>query len=165
MRLSDIPSGASVFVDANVPLAAILGEKRLPESEAFLRRVAAQDIVATTSVVVVSEIFHRALIAETCELLGISSNDALHRLKSDLSIFQQLSKCYEVTKEFTRLCNRVLTLSQDILSQALQLSRRYGLLISDATHVALMLEHGLTNLASFDRDLKRVPFLKLYGVR
>jgi len=137
----------------------------MPEAEAFLRRVAVQDIVATTSVVVVSEIFHRALIAETCELLKVSYNDALRRLKSDPSVFQQLSRCYEATTEFTHLCDRVLTLSPDILSQALELSKRYGLLISDATHVALMIEHGLVNLASFDRDLNRIPFLKLYGVR
>lgn len=66
MRLSDIPSDTMVFVDANVPLAAILSEKRAAGVETFMRRVVAREIVAVTSNVVVSEVFHRALVAETC---------------------------------------------------------------------------------------------------
>jgi len=80
LRLSDIPSDTMVFVDANVPLAAILSEKRAAEAEAFMRRVAAREIVVVTSNVVVSEVFHRALVAETCELLGVSYSAALRLL-------------------------------------------------------------------------------------
>jgi len=127
--------------------------------------VAAQEIVAVTSVVVVSEVFHRALIAETCELLGVSYSAALRRLKDDPSVFQRLFKCYEAADEFMRLCAQVLMLNHEILNRALRLSKEHGLLVSDATHVALMVGHGLVHLASFDRDLKRVPFLKVYGVR
>jgi predicted nucleic acid-binding protein len=165
LRLSDISSGATVFVDANVPLAAILSEERFAEAEAFLRRVASQEIVAVTSVVVVSEVFHRALIAETCEALNVTYSAALRCLKDDPSIFHRLFKCYEAADEFSRLCDQVLMLDQEILTQALQLSKEYGLLVSDATHVALMAAHGLVNVASFDQDLKRAPSLKLYGVQ
>ena len=163
MRLSDIPSDTMVFVDANVPLAAILSEKRAAEAEAFMRRVAAREIVAVTSNVVVSEVFHRALVAETCELLGVSYSAALRLLKDDPSVFRRLFKCYEAADDFMRLCDQVLALDHGTLRRALRLSKEHGLLINDATHVALMVGHGLVSLASFDRDLKRVPFLKVYG--
>ena len=39
MRLSDIPAEATVFVDANVPLASVLEEQRADLAEEFLLRV------------------------------------------------------------------------------------------------------------------------------
>ena len=165
LRLSDIPSGTTVFVDANVPLAVILNEKRSAKVEAFLRRVAAREITAVTSVVVINEVFHRTLVAETCELFSVSYSAALRRLKDAPSAFRGLFKCYEATDDFMRLCDQVLALDQETLKRALRLSKDHGLLINDATHVALMVNRSLMHMASFDRDLKRVPFLKVYGVR
>lgn len=46
---------------------------------------------------------------------------------------------------------------------AAQISQQTGLLSSDALVVAVMQEHGLTNLASHDADFDRVPGLTRYA--
>jgi predicted nucleic acid-binding protein len=66
MKLSDIPTGSKVFVDANVPLAVIFEEKNAPIAEDFLGRIESEEIIGVTSVVVINEIFH------------LLSNDATH---------------------------------------------------------------------------------------
>ena len=71
MKLSDIPTGSVVFIDANVPLAVIFGERSTLVAEAFLARIEGEEIIGVTSVVVVNEIFHRSLVAETCRLFGV----------------------------------------------------------------------------------------------
>jgi predicted nucleic acid-binding protein len=163
LKLADIPSGTTVFIDANVPLAGILRDWRAPEVEAFLRRIAAGEIQAVTSVVVISEIFHRALIAEVCEALGLKHGEALRRVKQDPSVFESVHKCYEAVDDFMSLCSQVWPLDQDSLRHALRLSKMHHLLISDATHVALMDTQQVFAVASFDRDLARVRSIQVYG--
>lgn len=46
---------------------------------------------------------------------------------------------------------------------ALALSRKYRLLINDATHIALMAKRGIDLLATFDHDLERVDFITCCG--
>ncbi len=45
------------------------------------------------------------------------------------------------------------------------LSKQFGLLTNDALLVAIMQDHGLTNLASHDGDFDRVPGIMRYAPR
>jgi hypothetical protein len=50
MKLSDIPTGSVVFIDANVPLAVIFGERNALIAEDFLGRIESEEIIGVTSV-------------------------------------------------------------------------------------------------------------------
>jgi len=163
MKLSDIPTGSSVFVDANVPLAVIFGEKNATVAEDFLERIESEEIIGVTSVVVINEIFHRSLIAETCRLLGISPSFALRRLKKKPEVFLSLYESWEVVNDFLNLPLTVYRLDIDTIRSALHYSKMFQLLSNDATHIALMAKNGIQAMASFDRDLERVDFIELYG--
>jgi len=40
----------------------------------------------------------------------------------------------------------------------------YSLLPNDAIHVATCIEHGITNIATNDKDFERVNFLKIWKI-
>ncbi len=103
MKLSDIPTGSVVFIDANVPLAVIFDERNASLAEAFLSRIENEDIIGVTSVVVINEMFHRSLVAETCRLLGVSPSIALRKLRREPEIFLSLHESWEVVNDFMRL--------------------------------------------------------------
>jgi hypothetical protein len=46
MKLSEVPSGSTVFIDANIPLTVILREQRGPIAQEFLNRVEDGEITA-----------------------------------------------------------------------------------------------------------------------
>jgi len=163
MRLSDIPTGATVFVDANVPLASILEERRAGIAEEFLLRMESHEIATVTSTIVLSEMFHRLLLAEACKLLQVPSHIALRHLKQQPNLFQQLRECWDLINEFLELPLTVYPVDQDMFVEALALSRKYRLLINDATHIALMAKRGIELLATFDHDLERVDFITCCG--
>lgn len=58
---------------------------------------------------------------------------------------------------------RVLLVTAPQVSQAVDLSRQFGLLSGDAPIVAVMRDHRLTHLASHDADFDRVPGLTRYS--
>ena len=45
---------------------------------------------------------------------------------------------------------------------AVDLSNRYGLLISDATHLAVIKSEGISNVATNDRDFQRIDDINIY---
>jgi predicted nucleic acid-binding protein len=60
-------------------------------------------------------------------------------------------------EDIFQLRRQVLAIPPNLMRQAALLSRQYGLLTHDALTVAIVQHHGLTNAASHDRDLDRVP--------
>lgn len=164
MRLSDIPAEATVFVDANVPLASIFEEQKADVAEEFLLRVEGYEISAVTSTVVLGEMFHRLLLAEACNLLHIPPRIALRRLKQQPNLFQQLRESWVLINEFLELPLTIHPVDRGVFVEALAISRKYRLLINDATHIALMAEQGLEFLATFDHDLERVDFITCCGL-
>ena len=57
----------------------------------------------------------------------------------------------------------VLPVTGPQVSQAVDISRQLGLLSADALIVAVMRDHGLTQLASLDADFDRVAGLTRYS--
>jgi len=48
------------------------------------------------------------------------------------------------------------------MDTAIDLSRRFGLLISDATHIAIMKAQGIANIATNDVDFERVNGIVIF---
>jgi predicted nucleic acid-binding protein len=49
-----------------------------------------------------------------------------------------------------------------IMDMAVDLSNIHGLLISDATHIAVMKTRGITSIATNDDDFERVESIDIY---
>ncbi len=60
---------------------------------------------------------------------------------------------------------RIVGVGSDAFDLALSYSRMYSLLSNDAVHLAVMKQEGVSNMASNDRDFKRVDWVKLWTPR
>lgn len=49
------------------------------------------------------------------------------------------------------------------MDKVVELSNRYDLFISDASHLAIMKAHDLTNIATNDSDFERVEWIKVWS--
>jgi predicted nucleic acid-binding protein len=164
MKLSEVPSDSTVFIDANIPLTVILREQRGPLAQEFLNRVEDGEITAVTSTVVLSEVFHRSLITEVCRLLKVrSSHIALRYLKQTPEIFERLSEAWTALHTLLELPLTVYPVDRGIFVEAMDIAKKYWLLINDATHVALMTRLGIKLLATFNPDFRRVDFITCCG--
>lgn len=50
----------------------------------------------------------------------------------------------------------------EIMNDAVELSKRYGLFVSDATHVAIMKSKGIAHIATNDSDFERIDGIDIY---
>ncbi len=69
----------------------------------------------------------------------------------------------EAIEKIPKLGIQVVTIPVDLAANAASVSIQYGLLSNDALNVSVIQHLGLTNIASNDADLDRVPWLTRYA--
>ncbi len=164
MIYSDLPAGASVFVDAGPFIHhfepnAIFG----PASTDLLERIENQEISAVTTTHILSEVAHRLMTLEAMQAYGWKSAGIALKLRNHPNEVRMLTRYRQALQEISLFGIRILTIDASWLDAATVISQQTGLLHNDALVVAAMHAHGLTQLASADPDFDRVPGLTRYA--
>jgi predicted nucleic acid-binding protein len=160
MIFADLLAGSSVFMDANSLLYHFIAHPvfGLPCSD-LLQRIRQQQLQGFTATHVLSEVAHRLMTLEACDVYGWPFPGIAQRLKRHPAEVQRLTRFRQAVEDVPRMQIQVLTVAPPFIAGAAALSQQTGLLSNDALIVAVMQANGLTNLASNDADFDRVPGL------
>jgi predicted nucleic acid-binding protein len=164
MTLAQLRTGESVFVDANIFVFHFAPDPTLQAGcSQLLSRIEAQDLTGITSTPVLSEVAHRLMTTEARQRFGWSGGKVTARLKQNPAVCQNMTGFRTAIENILQSRVQVLTVAPPLLGTAAALSQQHGLLANDALIVAVMQQHGLTNLASADSDFDRVPGMTRYA--
>jgi len=164
MTFTDLPAGASVFVDANTLVYHFVPEPGLgPACRGLLERCSRQEVVGFTSAHVASNVVHRLMTLEAMKRFGWPVAGITRRLLRHPDDVRQLTRYRQVVDEIPAFGIQVLPITMPLVSVAAAISQQQGLLSGDALVVAVMRERGLVHLASHDADFDRVPGLTRYA--
>ncbi len=164
MIYSDLPAGATVFVDAGPFIHHFEPNANFGQaSTAFLERIENQEISAVTTTHILSEIAHRLMTIEAMQTYGWKSAGIALKLRNHPSEVRALKRFRQALQEIPLFGIRILTIDPAWLDSAAAVSQQDGLLHNDALVVAAMRSHGLSDLASIDPDFDRVVGLTRYG--
>ena len=164
MTLADIPGGTAVFLDANIFVYHFAPHPvlHLPCQE-LLERCAAQELVGYTSAHVLTNVAHRTMTLEAIDRFGWPMTGIARHMLRHPDDVRQLTRFRQVVNEIPDFGIQILPITAQLVSAAVAVTQRVGLLSGDALVVAVMQEHSLVNLASHDADFDRVPSLTRYG--
>jgi predicted nucleic acid-binding protein len=84
------------------------------------------------------------------------------RLKQSWQVIQQLKDYNRCVGEIVSLNITVMPITEEAARESEGLRQTYGLMTNDSITASLMLRHRLTEMATLDSDLLRVPGLALY---
>jgi predicted nucleic acid-binding protein len=164
MIYSDLPVGATVFVDAGVFVHHFEPNVHFgPAATEFLERIENQEITGITSTHIISEVAHRLMTIEAMQAFGWKSGGIALRLRNHPAQVQTLKRFRQAIQEIPLFGIRILTIDPAWLDPAAEISQQTGLLHNDALIIAVMRAHGLTNLASADPDFDRVTGITRYA--
>ena len=162
--LEALPGSSDVFIDANIFLYHIMKRPKwfLPCHEFFMA-IESGAYNGFTSTLVLNEVLHKLMLAEATHTYGLRSEyDAANALKRDpdkISGLSQVWKSYSAIKDYPII---IYGCNESLLDMAVDLSNKYGLLISDATHLAVIKAEGIFNIATNDRDFQRIDDINIY---
>jgi len=163
--LATLPSGARVFIDANVFIYHFTQVPLTSACTSFLQRVEVGDLHGITSVVILAEVAHRLMILEAIRSLGLSPRTAVKKLKEQPNLVRQLSYYKVVTERIPSFNVAVEPVTFNHCQTAQSLSAFHGLLTNDSLTAAVMQALGVTDIASNDPDLAGVPGLTIWRPR
>lgn len=164
MTFADLPSGAAVFVDANIVVYHFQPHPlHGPACTDLLERIERQDLRGFTSTHVLSEIAHRMMTIEASQKFGWHFAGIAKRLRNNPAQVQQLTEFRRAIQEAGRYKVHVLAIPPGLIDSAAAVSQQTGLLSNDTLIVAVMQTNGLTNFASNDADLDQVPGIMRYA--
>jgi len=162
--LESLPLSSDVFIDANIFLYHIMKRpKFFPACNVFLSRIESGSYNGITSTLVLNEVLHKLIVAEAAKIYRLCSEqnvvNMLKREPEKISELMQVWKNYADLKDYPII---ICSFDETALDMAVDLSNRHGLLISDASHLAVMKAQGITNIATNDSDFERVNGIDIY---
>lgn len=157
MRLSDLPTGVSVGVDANVFILHFCGRSR--ECTGFLRRVEAREVRAVTTHEILAEVLHRLMVLEALEGGSVSGRNPARSLREKPEVVRALHRYYDDTSAIQAMGVRLLPPVGNSLEASHRFRREAGLLTNDSLFAATLVENGIGVIVTGDRDFLRVDGL------
>lgn len=158
--LSEIPAGASVFLDATIFLYHFTGAS--PACRSLLSLCEAGRLHALTSAVAVAEVTHRLMTIEAVARGLVAPGNVVKKLRDRPEVVRQLSLYQEQAEKIPWMGVEVVPMDRRLLAIAAPLRTRYGLLTNDSILLATALDHGIVAFASADRDFERVDTVELF---
>lgn len=164
--LDSLPARESCFVDANIlSYASIEVVPFTARCRAFVKRVAAGEVLAFTSAGAVADALYKTMTIEATRRFVPPGAKALAYLQKHPEIICRLSHYPAAAAGLARLPLRLLPVDWDVLQAGAQISVQQRLFTNDAMTVALMQRQGLTNLITNDDDFDSVPGLTIWKPR
>jgi predicted nucleic acid-binding protein len=161
----NLPAGVTFFVDANIFVYHFVELGDLSTAcRGGLAGIVDRRIDAASTATCLADAVHRVMAIEAQDRFKLRAG-ATAWLQSHPDRIGELSAFREAAKQIQAIPLRLLNPDASILTEAAELSARHGLLTNDATVVALMMRHGLTNLVTNDDDFDRVPGLTVWKPR
>ncbi len=161
--LSEIPDGASAFIDANIFIYHFSGPTALsPACSAFLERAEHGTLQGFTSTIVLIEVLHRLMILEAVGAFQIAPRDATRYLKEHPHQAKALAAHQAATQKIQQMGVQLVIVGVEDIERSHEIKRQHGLLTNDALVLTVMERSGVTALASNDPDFQLVDTITLY---
>ncbi len=164
-RLKEFNEKEPIFIDANIFLHHAFDAN--PNSIQFLKSVESSNIKAYTSALVIEEIMFKLIMQSASNFLHKLTLQDVKGLLRDNKYREKIFKpvleyrgYIEILKDFGLA---VLDLTDKDMAAALLKAKEYGLIMADASHIAVMERKGISNIASSDGDFSSVKNITLWS--
>lgn len=161
LKLDALMPDEKVFIDANIFLYSafkhpVFGNK----CKDFLVRIEKGEIIGNTSDYVLNEVFHKLMIAEVVKKFKKTAKQAIRLIKKKPDVIGELETIW-VEMDSIKSFN-ISILNGSLFPDFVEVSKKYGLMATDAFHVATMKRYGITNIATNDPDFERVEWINVW---
>ena len=164
LEMTNIPNNTLVYVDANIFIYDATGHSKYGQTcKVFLRCVERNELKGVTSALTINEVLHRLTIIEIAQKEDVGPREVIGLIKEHPSVLAKASNSFTFIEKMRDLPNLdIVAYSREIAFWGETLAKTYFLLSNDATHVATMKTHGISDIATNDPDFERVAGIKVW---
>ncbi len=150
-----------IFIDSSIFLKLLLDEPGADKAQEILEMVEENKVLGYVTPMVLEEISFKLIYAKASEILNTKN---VRRIREALKLDEKIrNECIKILKTFYDYVEymlgkglRVEYVMYDDWCNAIDIVERYGLLPTDAIHVAVALRIRARAIATFDEDFRVV---------
>jgi predicted nucleic acid-binding protein len=164
-QLDEFNSSDFIFVDANIFLHNAFATPNKGDCvRRFLEKIELSQIKALTSELVINEVLFKLTLQIAAGLLPRPTPWSLRQAMRDdetlaARIYVPVRRYHEYIQALSTRGLKMVNVTAEHTGQAILLGQRYGLLITDATHLAVCQANQNQHIATDDQDLWHIPSL------
>lgn len=164
-NLLRIPPGTRAIFDTNILVYWVTDHPRFGDQcKEVVRRVEKGELKAVLPAVILNELLHRIMIAETVERgYALSGQDAVKKLKEDPAIIKEMSIAWTVYDTLQTMGFERIEDERGISDLAYYFSKELCLMAKDAAIVAYAHKYEISDLVTNDQDFRRVQWLTCWS--
>ena len=160
MTLSEIASGARLYIDANI-FVYYFG-RQSNECVALIDRCERGEIEAHTGTHILLEVAHRLMMTEAVDKGLVTPGNVPSKLRRIPEPASQLNEYSEAIRYILDMGIAMLRVDAEILELSAHLRSQTGFLVNDSVSLAMMQGQGIQDIATNDRDFQRVDGLEVH---
>lgn len=159
MRLTDIRSGARIFLDTNILIYARRGVSA--ECRDLIARCQGKSVQGLITSFVVAEFCHRRMMQEA-QSKGFAASNPARALSEKPELIRNLTVYAEDTRALLSGELELVAIRMEDFLEAFLLQKLYGLLTIDSLHFAVARRLGITEIATTDKSFDNVQGVIIY---
>ena len=161
MRLSNIKTGAKVFIDANIFIYPVTGVSK--ECSDFLKRCEQGEVSGITSVSPLLEVLHRLMMVEAVGKKLVEPPNIVKKLQRHPEKVKSLKDYYINTRKIADMGIIIRPVTFETTEKSNAFRTEYGLMVNDSIIAAGMVEEGTDSLATNDEGFRKIGNFKVYS--
>ena len=159
-----------IFLDANIFLFHALDHEQFgEESTKFLGKIETGEIKGIITSLVVDEVLFKILVASASMFIEKPSIWNIRRKLKEKKFKEEVYQPVEEYKDYiwslTQNGLEIIGLEEKMAFESVALGRQYGLLTSDAMHLAAMKVADIAHIATNDSDFLVVDFITVWNLK
>ena len=160
-NLDTILSDTRAIVDTNIFIYWVTDHPRFGGTcEKFMQRVEKGEISGVVPGIILNELLHRLMIAETITNGHADTVQvAVRQLKQHPEIIRDLSIAWTIFDTLPKMGFEILEDERGISGLTFYFSKELSLMAKDAAIVSYAHKHNISHIVTNDRDFQRVPWL------
>ena len=124
-----------------------------------MKRIEQSDINGYCNDFVFNEVIHKLMVTAIVNRYHYSPHEVVSIIKKEPKILNEIPELWQAGELLNAIDLKFI--SGPFFPEALKISKKYNLLITDAVHVAAMKKEGITHIATNDADFVRIPSLEI----
>lgn len=167
MFLSEFAGEERIFIDANIFIYNALDDPAYAEAcSDFLRLVEINRIKGIITPLVMDEVLFKILVAEASQHIEKFNiwtlKKEMKRAEFSSLVYEPVNEYAQYFKELTYGGLEIAPIDGGTVEMSVDLGKQYGLLTTDAVHLAAMHQYGIIHMATNDSDFAIVESLRIY---
>lgn len=165
LRDYDPAKAGWIYIDAKIFIHVLLNDPRFGATcKTFLTRVEKGDVKACLSPLAIDEIAYKIIVEKLKTELGLDTVEVLRQLKQNPerldSAKPELLAFLFVVQSYKGL--KVVDVPASVGVSLFEKITDHKLLPRDALHLAIMEHHGITHIATSDKDFERIAGITVW---